>query len=144
VRLRQRPDHGLRAALVESPLRLRGTSAIDTKIGPLDQPDAILCRTNAGTITEIFRLLEQKKRVALGGGGKSLDDLARAAGDLKASRRASHPELVLFQTWGELQDYATYDPAGATCSPWWTSSTSTASSLFWTPSADWTARARQR
>ncbi|MGR3935294.1 UvrD-helicase domain-containing protein [Streptomyces sp. BRA346] len=103
--------------IVESPLRLRGTPAINTKIGPLDQPDAILCRTNAGTITEILRLLEQKKRVALVGGGKSLEELARAAGDLKAGRRASHPELVLFQTWGELQDYANHDPAGGDLLP---------------------------
>ncbi|MEU8828825.1 UvrD-helicase domain-containing protein [Streptomyces sp. NPDC048636] len=98
--------------IVESPLRLRGTPSLDTKIGPLEHPDAILCRTNAGTITEILQLLEQKKRVALVGGGKPLEDLARAAGDLKAGRRASHPELILFQTWGELQDYANYDPAG--------------------------------
>ncbi|MGW2513882.1 UvrD-helicase domain-containing protein [Streptomyces scopuliridis] len=99
-------------AIVESPLQLRGTPTIDTRIGPLEKPDAILCRTNAGTITEILPLLEQKQRVALVGGGKALEDLARAAGELKAGRRTSHPELVLFRSWGELQDYAAFDPSG--------------------------------
>lgn len=31
---------------------------------------------------------------------------------LQAGRTASHPELVLFKTWAELQEYALYDPAG--------------------------------
>lgn len=43
--------------------------------------------------------------------------LARAANDLKEGRRTSHPELVLFPTWGELQDYADHDPAGGDLQP---------------------------
>ncbi|MFF8259174.1 hypothetical protein [Streptomyces virginiae] len=98
--------------IVESPLRLRGTPTIDTRIGPLQEADAVLCRTNSGAISEIFRLLDEGKRVALVGGERGLRDLARAAGELKAGRRATHPELVLFQTWAELQEYAEEDPAG--------------------------------
>ncbi|WP_327388986.1 MULTISPECIES: UvrD-helicase domain-containing protein [unclassified Streptomyces] len=98
--------------IVESPLRLIGTPTIDTRIGPLDNADAVLCRTNSGVISEIFRLLDEGKRVALVGGEKGLRDLARAAGELKAGRRPTHPELVLFQTWAELQEYAEEDPAG--------------------------------
>ncbi|MBW1603586.1 ATP-dependent helicase [Streptomyces sp. JJ66] len=100
-----------------SPIRLRGNPAIDTTIGPLDHPRAILCRTNAGTITEIFSLLEDGMRVALVGSARALEELARAAGELKAGRRTAHPELVLFQTWGELQEYAEEDPMGGDLLP---------------------------
>jgi hypothetical protein len=37
--------------------------------------------------------------------------------DLKDGRRTSHPELVLFASWGELQEYAEYDPAGRDLQP---------------------------
>ncbi|MFI8365302.1 UvrD-helicase domain-containing protein [Streptomyces sp. NPDC085612] len=98
--------------IVESPLRLRGTPTIDTRIGPLTHADAVLCRTNAGAISEIFQLLGQGKRVALVGGSQGLRELARAAGELKAGRRASHYELMLFTSWEELMEYAQDDPAG--------------------------------
>ncbi|WSY02101.1 hypothetical protein OG590_00215 [Streptomyces goshikiensis] len=97
---------------MESPLRLRGTPSIDSRIGPLTEADAVLCRTNAGAIAEIFQLLSQGKRVALVGGAQGLRELARAAGELKAGRRASHHELVLFNSWEELVEYAEEDPAG--------------------------------
>ncbi|MEV8312338.1 UvrD-helicase domain-containing protein [Streptomyces flavidovirens] len=94
-------------SIVDSPLRLLGTPSIDTRIGPLDDPDAVLCRSNAGTVKEILALLAREKRVALVGGSKALEDLAQAAAALKDGRRTSHPELVLFNTWEELRDYAT-------------------------------------
>ena len=36
---------------------------------------------------------------------------------LKEGHRTNHPELVLFPTWGELQDYAAHDPAGRDLQP---------------------------
>ncbi|WP_405592814.1 UvrD-helicase domain-containing protein [Streptomyces sp. NBC_01190] len=98
--------------VVDSPIRLIGAPSLTTTIGPSDTPDAILCRTNVGAMVAILRLLADNRRVALVGGGKALEDLAVAAGQLKAGRRATHPELVLFSTWGELQDYAEFDPSG--------------------------------
>ena len=56
-------------------------------------------------------------RVALAGGGESLRSLATAARDLKEGRRTWHPELLLFPSWGELQDYAEHDPAGRDLKP---------------------------
>lgn len=102
---------------VESPIRLRGNPAMHSEIVPVEHPDAVLCRTNAGTITETFRLLEEGKKVALVGSAKALEDLAKAAGELKAGRRTSHPELFLFETWGELQEYAEEDPMGGDLLP---------------------------
>ncbi|MGW0886141.1 UvrD-helicase domain-containing protein [Streptomyces sp. NPDC002671] len=98
--------------IVESPLRLQGSPALDTTIGPVEDPDAVLCRSNAGAIREVLALLADGKRVAMVGGGEALENLARAAGQLKAGRRTGHPELVLFTTWDELYEYATTDPSG--------------------------------
>jgi hypothetical protein len=68
-------------------------------------------------MTEVMRQLESGRRVALTRGGQALVALALAARDLKDGRRTSHPELVLFTSWGELQDYAEHDPAGRDLQP---------------------------
>ncbi|MFD7546029.1 UvrD-helicase domain-containing protein [Streptomyces sp. NPDC059816] len=98
--------------IVDSPIRLAGTPTVDTRLERLDRPDAILCRSNVGAVLEVMRQLAAGRRVALVGGGEALRALARAARDLKAGRRSSHPELILFENWGELQEYAEYDPSG--------------------------------
>ncbi|MEU3002233.1 MULTISPECIES: UvrD-helicase domain-containing protein [unclassified Streptomyces] len=104
-------------SIATAPLRLAGTDAIPTTLGPVDQPDAILCRTNVGAMRQVMQLLDTDHRVALTGGGESLRALARAADDLRAGRRTFHPELLLFPTWGDLQDYAANDPAGRDLQP---------------------------
>ncbi|WP_405669580.1 UvrD-helicase domain-containing protein [Streptomyces sp. NBC_01530] len=103
--------------LADAPIRLTGTDTIPTEVGGLDRADAVLCRTNIGAMAEVMRLLAAGHRVALTRGGQQLAALARAARDLKDGRRTSHPELVLFPSWGELQDYATHDPAGRDLQP---------------------------
>ncbi|WP_405842590.1 UvrD-helicase domain-containing protein [Streptomyces sp. NBC_01518] len=103
--------------LADAPIRLTGTDTIPTEVGTLARPDAVLCRTNIGAMTEVLRLLADGHRVALARGGNTLTALALAAQDLKEGRRTNHPELVLFASWGELQDYATYDPAGGDLQP---------------------------
>lgn len=104
-------------ALADAPIRLTGTDTIATGVGGLDRPDAVLCRTNIGALAEVMRLLAAGHRVALTRGGQQLAALALAARDLKNGRRTSHPELVLFSSWGELQDYAAHDPAGRDLQP---------------------------
>ncbi|WP_257581674.1 3'-5' exonuclease [Streptomyces sp. TLI_146] len=98
--------------IVESPLRLHGNPELTTTVGPVPDPDAVLCRSNAGAIHEVLELLSEGKRVAMVGGGEALEKLARAAGQLKEGRRTNHPELVLFTTWEELHEYVTCDPSG--------------------------------
>jgi superfamily I DNA/RNA helicase len=51
--------------------------------------------------------------VALTGGGDALSKIAEAAQQLKAGRRTSHPELFLFSSWGEVQEYVENDDAAA-------------------------------
>lgn len=103
--------------LAEAPIRLTGTPTIDTTLGPAPRPDAILCRTNVGCIIEVLHRLRAGQRPALAGGTEALRSLARAAADLQAGRRTSHPELVLFETWADLKEYAEADPAGRDLAP---------------------------
>ena len=104
-------------ALTDAPIRLTGSDTIPTKVGQVTRPNAVLWRTNIGAMTEVIGQLETGRRVALARGGQTLLALARAARDLKEGRRTSHPELVLFASWGELQEYAEYDPAGRDLQP---------------------------
>ncbi|EDY60680.1 DNA helicase [Streptomyces sviceus ATCC 29083] len=104
-------------AFTDAPIRLTGSDTIPTKVGLVTSPGAVLCRTNIGAVTEVMRLLEAGRGVALTRGGQTLIALALAARDLKDGRRTSHPELVLFASWGELQEYAEYDPAGRDLQP---------------------------
>ena len=104
-------------AIAEAPIRLTGTPAVPTELGHLARPDAVLCRTNVGAMAHVMNLLAAGHQVGLAGGGDSLRALALAARDLKEGRRTSHPELVLFPSWGELQDYAAHDPAGRDLQP---------------------------
>ncbi|MFE2543614.1 UvrD-helicase domain-containing protein [Actinacidiphila glaucinigra] len=104
-------------ALADAPIRLQGTDTIPTELDTVTQPDAVLCRSNIGAMSEVLHLLGLGYRVALAGGGDSLRALALASRDLKDGRRTSHPELILFTSWGELQDYADHDPAGGDLQP---------------------------
>ncbi len=99
-------------AIVDAPVRLIGSPLLDTELGPVPRPDAVLCRSNAGAMAEVIRLLSEGRRVALAGGGDSLTALARAAYELQRGNRTAHPELTLFESWEELREYATADPSG--------------------------------
>ncbi|MGG2465407.1 UvrD-helicase domain-containing protein [Streptomyces sp. RGM 3693] len=98
--------------IVSAPIRLTGAPHRETELCRLPTPKAILCRTNVGAMVEVIRQLETGRRVALAGGGETLSALARAARDLASGRRTAHPELMLFETWSELREYAEFDPAG--------------------------------
>ncbi|WP_297621657.1 UvrD-helicase domain-containing protein [Nocardia sp.] len=103
--------------IVDAPIRLTGDERVTSEIRTIVKADAVLCRTNVGAMLEVMSQLADGRKVALVGGGRSLAQLAEAARDLMAGRRSNHPELCLFASWGELQDYAENDPAGADLAP---------------------------
>jgi hypothetical protein len=76
-------------------------------------PDAVLCRTNAGTINQLLAAHEAGTRVHLVGDGREMLSLARAAQRLQNGESAGHPELVAFSSWEQVVDYAEHDPAGS-------------------------------
>lgn len=104
-------------AIAHAPIRITGSPSLDSGLDTVERPDAILCRTNGGAMAEILALLGLGRRVALVGRGDTLSELALAARDLKSGRRTSHPELLLFSTWGEVQDYTENDPDGRELQP---------------------------
>jgi hypothetical protein len=99
---------------LDAPLRLEGHDPIPSRlVDELGEPDAILCRSNAGAMTQVMTALARGRRVALVGGGKDIRDLAAAAIALKAGAPCDHPELFAFRTWGEVQDYVAMDEGGS-------------------------------
>ncbi|WP_315903476.1 UvrD-helicase domain-containing protein [Streptomyces violarus] len=95
----------------ESEMQLTGHGPSSSRIDKLAHPDAVLCRGNADAMQEVLAFLELGVPVALTGGGSALQRIANAAMELKAGKRTSHPELFLFSSWGEVQEYAEQDKA---------------------------------
>lgn len=96
--------------LLGSNLRLRGHEPIQSVVGKLStSPDAVLCRTNVGVLGEVIAAQAAGVKVAVAGGTSELKHLTQAAQDLQAGRATSHPELLAFTTWQQVQEYADSD-----------------------------------
>jgi superfamily I DNA/RNA helicase len=100
-------------AQLDTEMRITGNEALPTVLGDVDEPDAILCRTNMGAFSDVLSQLAQGRRVALKGGGKAMMMLAKGAQDLIDGRRTTITELSTFRSWGEVQAYAEGDGAEA-------------------------------
>jgi len=94
--------------LIAAPLRLKGYEPIKSELGPVDEPKAILSRTNAGVISAALSITEETNGHTFGvvGGTKPIKMLAEAARDLMAGRGTSHPELMGFSNWEDATSYA--------------------------------------
>ncbi|MDN5892871.1 MAG: UvrD-helicase domain-containing protein [Nocardioides sp.] len=92
---------------IGGPLRLTGTDTIRSQVTvtPLAAADAVLCRTNAGTVSEVMAAHQAAQKVAIVGGGQDALRLAEAAEALQGGRATSHPELALFSSWAAVQDH---------------------------------------
>jgi AAA domain/UvrD-like helicase C-terminal domain len=99
--------------ILSADLRLTGSDRISSMVRPIQDANALLCRTNAQAISEAMHAIEAGHKAALVGGGNDIRALADAAGSLKAGRGTSHPELFAFRTWAEVQDHAENDPSGS-------------------------------
>lgn len=83
---------------------------------PFD-PDAILCRTNAGVILESIEAIQRGGRPYIVGNAGSSDGAADAARLLEAigglydnnPRRPRHAEVSLFETWQDIKDFSEND-----------------------------------
>ena len=78
--------------------------------------DALLARTNAGTLDEAVLGLERKRKVHVMGGAEPLIRLIRGAWDLHRGKPASG-ELGMFANWEELRAAATGERDGAPGDP---------------------------
>lgn len=92
--------------LLNAPLRLTGFEKILSKVEITEDPDAILCRTNAAVIENAMNAQESGKRVAIVGGTGQIKAFVEAAEDLMNGKSTSHEDLAMFKSWEEVVAYA--------------------------------------
>ncbi|WP_239153927.1 hypothetical protein [Amycolatopsis sp. FDAARGOS 1241] len=80
-----------RLAIADAPIHLTGSPTVESRLDTVEDPDAILCRTNGGATAEILTPPAARRRVALAGRADELRRPAEAARDLQAGRRTTHP-----------------------------------------------------
>lgn len=91
--------------LLDAPLRLKGFEKIKSVVEPLEEPNAILCRTNAEVVARALAAQESEQTVAIVGGTKEISAFADAAQKLLNGEGTNHPDLMLFKTWTEVQQF---------------------------------------
>lgn len=92
---------------------LRGLPTIKSRVGSDANPDAILCRTNAGVFDAVLKCRNLGQRVAVVGGVGELTGFAKACEALQQGRGSSHPELAPFQTWSQVLEWIEENPEQA-------------------------------
>ena len=95
--------------LLGAPHPLVGFEQIDSVVKHLADPRAVLCRTNAQVIAETLHYQEEGKKVYVQGGTKDIKDLATAAQQLMMGQPVEHAELIGFDNWDEVVEYANGD-----------------------------------
>jgi len=92
-----------------TPLRLKGLPSIDSRVQPVANPVAILCRTNAMAVAKLLGAIAGGKRPFLVGGGSDVISFVEAAQSLQQGKSTGHPDLALFGNWVEVQEYSKLD-----------------------------------
>lgn len=97
----------------ETGVTIKGLSSISDLVteDDMEDPNVVLTRTNAGAMTYAISYLKAGKRVAMVKGTKQILDIAYAARDLMAGKKARSLELSAFDNWAELVEY-TKEPGG--------------------------------
>lgn len=98
---------------LDADIRVIGHDPVRSVVGPSAAYDAMLCRTNSGAIAGVLRAAESGRSAALVGGGREVAAMARAALDLQEGRPVSHPELMAFSAWHEVQEYVQSESDGS-------------------------------
>lgn len=93
-------------------LRLTGNPAVDSRLDRLDEPRAVLVRTNATGIGSLLGYQKQGVKAHFIGGTTDLMSFVLGAKELMAVGRSSHPDLVCFDSWAAVQDYVRQDEGG--------------------------------
>jgi hypothetical protein len=90
-----------------------GNPAIDSTIERMVDTRAVLTRTNAEAVLTVLQAQEKGLRPHLIGEGKEVASFAKAADELAATGRTSHPELACFKSWQDVIQYVAEDPQGS-------------------------------
>lgn len=81
--------------------------------GECEQPSIVLARTNAGAVTEALDEIERGGRPHVIGGADDVVGFAEAADKLQREGYTSHPDLICFSSWHEVEAYAKNDELGS-------------------------------
>jgi len=98
----------------DAPPRIRGFQEKQSEISysMIQDPNVVICRTNNGVITNVFKYLEKGKHVYVQGGTKQMETLLKGAKDLMNGKTTWVPDLALFKTWAEVLEYASTESGG--------------------------------
>lgn len=96
-----------------SDLRIKGTESIHSTIlddrMSLGTADASLHRTNADAIDAAIDAITSGTRVAIAGGTRDIEALAKAAGELQTRGSTSHPQFAGFTSWQQVVEHSESD-----------------------------------
>jgi len=87
---------------------IRGNPDVKSRLGCSD-PDAILCRTNAGVIEQLIKALDNGERPFVVGGNGEIIRLLKAVSLLKAGQPVDLPEFYGFADWREVVEFSESD-----------------------------------
>lgn len=96
-------------SLLPTDLRVEGYDQVDSSLAFLDDPDTVLCRTNAEAVGRLLNAQIDGVSAGLVGGTQQVEWLAKAAKDLAEGRPTDHPELRAFDNWAQVQEHVEDD-----------------------------------
>lgn len=99
-------------ARLSAELVIKGTPTIASVVGPVAEPDVVLCRTNATTVSKALDALDAGRKPHIVGGAAEVVAFAKGALSLMDEGWTSHPELACFDSWEDVRDYVANDQQG--------------------------------
>ncbi|MGG7579732.1 UvrD-helicase domain-containing protein [Rhizobium sp. Nf11,1] len=88
---------------------VRGNPNIVSKIGAVNNPVAVLARTNATTISAVIEALDTARKPHLVGDKSELMDMLRGVQALKENEPSTCPAFFGFKSWNEVVEFARTD-----------------------------------
>ncbi len=87
-----------------APPSIKGLKTKDGEVlyTPIDDPDVVICRTNSGVISNVFKYLEKDVKIYVQGGVAQMLTMLRGTADLQMGKRTYAPDLALFNNWEEV------------------------------------------
>jgi hypothetical protein len=98
---------------LDARLRVSGFGPVASTVGPVSDPDAILCRSNAGAVRALIGAIGDGRRVHLVGGTGEIVSFCKAALRLQDGQSTQHAELAMFGSWDEVTRYVEEEEQGA-------------------------------
>jgi hypothetical protein len=99
--------------LLDAPKLVKGLGSVKSSLRGISNPDAILCRTNAGVISALMGEQAKGRSVSIIGRTQELIDFAEACQQLMQGGRTGHPELAPFSNWESVLGFIAEYPEEA-------------------------------